>query len=184
MTKKSRQPRLLVPLKSPEMRRLYQRQVTNRLEPWVPVRQVPPPRSGWIATIRQGLGMSRTQLAKRMGVDPTAIPHLERREAEGKITLDSLRRAASAMDAQLVYAIIPNESLGATLRAQAEKVARWRLGRVGHTMRLEAQDVDSGEAELQEGELAQRLLTEDPQALWDDPDTSNKAKPSNRNSNR
>lgn len=166
------------------MRRLYQRQVTDRLDPWMPVRQVTPPKSGWIATIRQALGMSRTQLAKRMGVDPTAIPHLERREAEGKITLDSLRRAAKALDAQLVYAIVPNESLGATLHAQAEKVARWRLGRVGHSMRLEAQNVDPSEAELQEREFAQKLLTEHPQMLWDDPDTSNKGERNNRHPNR
>ena len=88
------------------------------------------------------------------------------------------------MDARLVYAIVPNESLGATLHAQAEKVARWKLGHVGHTMRLEAQDVDPSETELQEREFAQKLLTEHPQALWDDPDTSNKAKHSNRHSDR
>jgi predicted DNA-binding mobile mystery protein A len=180
MKKKSRGPRLIIPLKSPEMRRLYQRQITDRLEAWMPARKAPPPKSGWIATIRQALGMSRTQLARRMGVDPTAIPHLERREAEGKITLDSLRRAARAMDAELVYAIIPNQSLSATLLKQAEKVAKWRLGRIRHTMRLEDQDVDPDEANFQEAELVQKLLTEHPQALWDDPDTSSRVRPLRR----
>jgi predicted DNA-binding mobile mystery protein A len=169
MTKKSRHARLPGASKSPPMRRLLYRQVSERLVPWTALRETPPPKAGWIATIRQALGMSRAQLARRMGLDPTAIPHLERREADGKITLDSLHRAAKAMDARLVYAIVPNETLDATLRAQAERVAGWRLERIGHTMRLEAQDVDPGEVELQRSELAQQLLAEHPPGLWEDP---------------
>lgn len=154
--------------KSPELKRVYLRQVADRLEPWTQVRGLRPPRSGWIASIREALGMSRAQLAKRMGVDPTAVPHLEKREAAGKITLESLRRAAEAMDAQLVYAIVPKYGLSGTLQTQARKVAQARLGRVGHTMNLEAQNVGKEESANQEADLVNRLLLEWPRSLWDE----------------
>jgi predicted DNA-binding mobile mystery protein A len=99
---------------------------------------------------------------------------LENREAAGKITVESLQRAAEAMDSRLVYAIVPNHSLNSTLQAQARKVARARLDRVGHTMSLEAQEVEDDEAAHQEADLASRLLLEWPRSLWDDPDTPKK----------
>ena len=43
------------------------------------------------------------------------------------------------MDCQLVYAFVPNESLEATVRTQAERVAEALVARVDHTMSLEAQ---------------------------------------------
>jgi predicted DNA-binding mobile mystery protein A len=160
--------------KSPELKWLRMRQLTERLRPWEQVRDLPPPKGGWIAAIREAIGMGTGQLAKRMGVDPTAVTHLETREAAGKITVDSLRRAAEAMDSKLVYAIVPNHSLHGTLQAQARRVARARMGRVGHTMSLEAQDVENDEAAHQEADLASRLLAEWPRSLWDDPETPKK----------
>lgn len=160
--------------KSPELKRLRMRQLTERLKPWEEVRDVAPPKGGWIAAIREGLGMGMNQLARRMGIDTTAIAHLENREAAGRITVESLRRAAEAMDSKLVYAIVPNQSMHDTLQAQARRVARARMGRVGHTMSLEAQDVGHDEALHQEEDLASRLLSEWPRSLWDDPETPKK----------
>ena len=118
--------------------------------------------------------MGTNQCAERMGVAPTAVAHFEKREAAGRITVESLRRAAEAMDSKLVYAIVPNNSLESTLGAQARKVARARLGRVGHSMSLEAQEVENDEAERQEADLASRLLSEWPRSLWDDPEVPKK----------
>jgi predicted DNA-binding mobile mystery protein A len=160
--------------KSPDLKWLRMRQLTERLRPWDQVRDLPPPKGGWIEAIREGLGMGTGQLAKRMGVDPAAITRLEAREAAGKITVESLRRAAEAMDSKLVYAIVPNQSLHGTLQAQARRVARARMGRVGHTMSLEAQDVEDDEAAQQEADLASRLLSEWPRSLWDDPEARKK----------
>ena len=160
--------------KSPEIKRLRMRQLADRLGRWEDLRDIPPPKSGWIAAIRQALGMGTTQLARRMGVTPDAVAHFEKREAAGKITVESLRRAAEAMDSRLVYAIVPNHSLRSTLENQAREVARARLERVGHTMSLEAQEVENNEAAHQEADLASRLLLEWPRSLWDDPETRKK----------
>ncbi len=153
--------------KSRELRELRLRQLEERLEPWRAVRESPSPRTGWIATIRQALGMGVNQLAQRLGVDPAAVIHLEKREAAGKVTLKSLRRAAEALNCKLVYALVPNEDPRSLLLTQARRIARTRLQRVGHTMGLEAQGVETEEVVHQEADLAMRLLREWPRSLWD-----------------
>ena len=153
--------------KSKELKELRLRQLEERLEPWRAVRDSPSPRTGWIATIRQALGMGVNQLAQRLGVDPAAVTHLEKREAAGNVTLKSLRRAAEALNCKLVYALVPNEDPRSLLLTQARRTARTRLQRVGHTMGLEAQAVETEEAAHQEADLAMRLLREWPRSLWD-----------------
>jgi predicted DNA-binding mobile mystery protein A len=155
---------------STEMRRMRGQMLEERLRPWRELKSQPRPRKGWIATIRESLGMGVSQLAARMGVSPAAVTQLERREVDGKMTLESLSRAAAAMDSTLVYGIVPNASLEEIVKRQAEKVARAHVQRVSHTMKLEAQDVDSEESTQQESSLVQRLLSERPPALWDDDD--------------
>ena len=42
-----------------------------------------PPVRGWIKAIREALGMSTAQLAKRLGVKQPSVVALERSEAKG-----------------------------------------------------------------------------------------------------
>jgi predicted DNA-binding mobile mystery protein A len=158
--------------KSPELKRLRLRQLEQRLVSWRPLKTQSVPRGGWVHAIRQALGMGVTQLAERAGMRPPTILDFEKREVEGTITLNSLRRLAEALDCTMVYALVPNTTLSDAVTGQALKKARAARNRVGHTMALEAQDVDLGEAELQEREFAQRLLMDWPRTLWDDPDAS------------
>ena len=158
--------------KSPELKRLRLRQLDERLTPWHPLSHQAPPRGGWIRAIRQALGMGITQLARRIGTKPSTAAEFEKREAAGTITLNSLRRMAKAMDATLVYALVPNSTLAATVREQALRKAHTTHGRVRHSMALEAQNVDAGEAGLQERELAEQLLMQWSRTLWDDSEES------------
>src|SRR5476651_67154 len=81
-----------------------------------------PPR-GWIRAIRDALGMTTSQLAKRMGVTQPRISELERAEASGNIGLRSLERAAEAMGCRLVYVLVPLAPLSETVRERAERLA-------------------------------------------------------------
>lgn len=99
------------------------------------------PKAGWIRAIRDALGMSGAALADRMGVTEPAVFALERTERQGTARLDTLRRAAAALDCTLVYAMIPNQELEQTVRQQAERIVDHRLARVRQTMTLEDQDV-------------------------------------------
>jgi predicted DNA-binding mobile mystery protein A len=154
--------------RSPELKRLRLRQAEERLAPWRAVRDLALPRGGWIRTVRHALGMGVNQLASRMGVKPPAVVQFEKGELAETTTLQTLRRAAEAMDCRLVYALVPNENLAATLKQQASEKARATRGRVSHTMALESQAVDKDEAARQDRELVQKLLSELPRTLWDD----------------
>jgi predicted DNA-binding mobile mystery protein A len=100
-----------------------------------------PPR-GWVRAIREALGMSQAALAARMGVTPSAVAALERSEAADRAQLDSLRRAADAMDCDFVYAFVPRHGLDATVRKAALAQLAPHLRSVSQTMALEDQSTE------------------------------------------
>jgi len=129
---------------------------------------IPPvPKSGWIRTIREGLGMTQSQLAKRLGITRQALDGLERGEVSGKITLERLRRLAEALHSRVVYMIVPDTSLKEMRRSRATQLAETQLQRVSHSMKLEAQGVKQGEAKRQLARLVDEILSENPRKLWD-----------------
>ena len=125
-----------------------------------------PPR-GWLRAIRDALGMTTAQYAARLGVSQPRISALEKSEAEETVTLATLRRAAEALDCQLVYAIVPNQSLTQTQRERAILVAEKQLARTGHTMRLEDQGLSVNNMARERDRLVDELLRGDPRRLWD-----------------
>lgn len=142
------------------------RQVDDSLRPWRRVNRSPP-QGGWIRAIRSALGMSSEQLAKRMQLTPQAVRKLEKGEAEGKLTVESLRRAAAALDCSLVYTLVPRKPLEELLRDRARALADKQLKRVSHSMKLEAQGVASREEKLQLERLTEELLRGSPRKLWE-----------------
>src|SRR5271169_5402201 len=112
---------------------------------------------GWIRALRQGLGLSAAALGKRMKLAQQSVVQLERNERAGAITLASLRRAAEAFDAELVYAIIPRKTLRETISDQAIKIARERVAPVARSMQLEAQGLTDVELQDRIMDLARDL---------------------------
>lgn len=121
--------------------------IDERLAPLKPVDRFAVPPKGWIRAIREALGMSGVQFAKRLGVSPQTVDRLERSEATGTMKLDTLRRAAEALDCTLVYALVPNSSLQDSVQKRSRAIAMRDLGRVAHTMKLEAQQ--TGDTDLE-----------------------------------
>ncbi|MBC7564344.1 MAG: mobile mystery protein A [Gemmatimonadaceae bacterium] len=145
------------------------RQAIALLEPWQTLRSARAPSQGWVSTIRRGLGMSSAQLAVRMQFSRQSLEALEAREVAGTATIEALRRAADALDCDLVYALVPRQgSLDDVVTAQARRVATRLVGRAGHTMALEQQTVAGSETEQQIAVLTRRLLAEWPRGLWDE----------------
>jgi predicted DNA-binding mobile mystery protein A len=124
------------------------------------------PSLGWIRAIRNALGMTTAQLARRMGVKQPRIVELERAEKDGKITLLSLERAAEAMGCRVVYVLVPERPLTDVLQDRAKAAADMRLAAVDQTMRLESQAVTGRHAESR-ATLIEQLLRK-PSRLWDD----------------
>lgn len=142
---------------------LARRHLDARLNAFRPLADEPRPHRGWIRAVRDALGMSSTELAKRIGVSQSTVVALERSEERGSIGIDSLRRAADALDCDLFYALVPRTSLDAAVRAQARRKAVRHLSPVAHHMRLEDQRVGD-DATAQLDELADRFA--DRRGLW------------------
>lgn len=126
------------------------------------------PTRGWIRAIRDGLGMTTGQLARRMGVKQPRITELEGGEASGKITIQSLERAAEAMGCRLVYALVPMRPLTEVIDERAALLAERQLASIEQTMRLENQSVTD---KARHDEALTRLVSElkrKPARLWDD----------------
>src|SRR5271170_2199407 len=112
-----------------------------------PAKRYTPPVRGWIKALREALGMSTAQLAKRLGIRQPSLVALEQSEAKGTIELATLRRVAEALDCTLVYALVPKKPLEAIVRARARTFARSRWEPVEHSMLLEGQKVPAKGAE-------------------------------------
>ena len=123
-----------------------------------------PPVRGWIKALREALGMSTAQVAKRLGIRQPSLVALEQSEAKGTIELATLRRVAEALDCTLVYALVPNKPLETTLRDRASAFARRRRAPVEHSMLLEDQKVMAKDAEARLDEIVRET---NPRLFWD-----------------
>jgi predicted DNA-binding mobile mystery protein A len=110
--------------------------------------------------------MSTAELAIRMRVSQSAASDLERSETHETIKLETLRRAADALDCDVVYFLVPRSSLDEAVGTQARRMAARHLAGVAHHMRLEDQTVDDADTADQLNELAARLA--DRRGLWSD----------------
>lgn len=126
-----------------------------------------PPR-GWIKAIREALGMTTRQFARRMGISQPRAVAIEKAEPEHSITLETLERAARALDCQLVYALVPRDSLEATVQGRALDLARRRLRATSHSMALEDQAVGEGGQQEEIRRLAEKLIAQPGSKLWDE----------------
>lgn len=122
-----------------ESRARDRRTLDNRLKKFPKKEEFTVPRQGWIKSIREALGMSAADLGGRMGITRQSVLTLEDSESDGRAGMDSLKRAAKAMDCSFVYAFIPNSSLENILQKQIEKVIAQRMRNVSHSMKLEDQ---------------------------------------------
>jgi predicted DNA-binding mobile mystery protein A len=126
-----------------------------------------PPR-GWIKAIRESLGMTTVQLARRIGVSQSRVVDIEKAETRGSITLGSLERAARALDCDVVYALVPRQPLQAMVEERVSRLAETRMKTARHTMVPEGQSVyDAGEQNQVE-KLRRELVEKSGSALWED----------------
>lgn len=152
---------------SPSQTHFARKNLDRRL---VPLRGDPliVPPSGWIKAIREALGLTAEQLARRMGVVQSRVSALEKAERAGTPSLKTLRQAAEAMNCTLVYAIVPTTTLDDILREQATKKADVELARHHHTMRLENQAMDKSDLAAERERLVADMLAGSLRRVWDD----------------
>lgn len=97
------------------------------------------PRDGWLCAIRTALGMTVHAAAKRANVTPATWLAAEKRETNGTITLQTLKKFLGALGYSLSYVPSTEISLVDTLRRQAFEFAQNEALAVRSTMALENQ---------------------------------------------
>jgi len=143
-------------------------QLSRALARLTPLQEIALPPSGWIRALRTTLGMTLEQLGQKMNRSKQAIRAMEEREAQGAITLHSLREAAQALDMHLVYGFVPRDgTLDALVERKALELATQIVLRTAQTMQLEDQSNTPQRIESAIRERTAALKDQMPKLLWD-----------------
>jgi len=122
------------------------------------------PRGGWIAAIREGLGMSVQEFGQRMGITRASAAKLEANERRRTLQLHTLQRAAEALDCDLIYALVPRRPLQEMVDTRRVEILMSVHERTRQHMRLEAQEVAPAYSARDLLREAERLVPD--RALW------------------
>jgi predicted DNA-binding mobile mystery protein A len=122
----------------PEFRQLRLSQLDRSLE--LALSLMPRPVGGWIASVREALGLSQRQVGKKLHASGQAIQQFEKAEADDRITLRALRRVAGTMGCELIYMLVPKSGSFTELAEEPTREQATRdVKSVVHTMALEDQ---------------------------------------------
>lgn len=149
-------------------RKLMIEQLDQKLQPFYESRKVLVPERGWINTIRTTLNMTMAQLGNKLNITRQGVKRIEESEANGSITLNSLKDAAKAMELKLVYALVPkNGTINDLIQIKADKLAQKIVLRTNQNMKLEDQGIGDEKIAKTIKELANEIKREMKKSLWD-----------------
>ncbi len=149
-------------------KKLQLEQLDRKIKGFSEATKVSPPATGWVKAVRLSLGMSLQQLASKLSITKQSVREIEIREKEGNITLNSLKKAANALDMQLVYGLVPNDgTLDALIERKARELAIKIVSRTSNNMKLE--DQENSEERLKKAieERTTIIKNDMPKILWD-----------------
>lgn len=132
-------------------------QVNRRLEALRDVKDKALVRNGWINYMRTALGLTLSELGSLVSLSTASVAQAERREADGQVSLSTLKKMAEAMDCELIYAFVPKKDIKTMVHDQAFEKARKTLGIADLHMKLEDQKVEGNEEERIE-RLAKKFI--------------------------
>ena len=126
------------------------------------------PSSGWVKSVRTALKMSLRQLGSRLNISSQSVAEMEKREASGTITINTLRELARALDMRLVYGFVPNKgSIEEMIEQRAQEIAKEIVGRTHVTMTLEDQQNSKERIAKAITQKTEEIKYEMPKYLWD-----------------
>lgn len=148
-------------------RAFSRKQLDQKLQSFAALKSSAPPMRGWIRAIRDALGMTGEQLARRIGVQKQRIAALEKGEMAGTTTINSIKKVAEAMDCVFVYALVPRDSLEASVERQALKYAEKIHAAIQHSMVLEQQGLTPYENRQGIEANAAKFVRDTPRDIWE-----------------
>ena len=151
-----------------QKQKLLIEQVDKKLSQFKPIESIIVPQKGWVSTIRAALKMSLRQLGNRLKISAQSVKEIEEREANGSITIKSLREVANALDMKLVYGFVPKEdSIEKIIDKRANELAREIVLRTSNTMKLEDQENSETRITKAIKNKAEEIKNKMPKYLWD-----------------
>lgn len=125
------------------------------------------PKGGWLASIREALGMSLEVFGARLGVSRQTAHDVQKSEVDESISVRRLRAAANALECDLVVLVIPRQPLEEIVQQQALRVANAQIRKTTHSMALEAQSVAEEQSQYIAKQLAYDLVNRGDRRLWE-----------------
>lgn len=126
------------------------------------------PHKGWVHTIRTTLNMTMAQLGASLSMTRQGVKRIEESEAQGSISIKSLREVGEALDLKLVYGFVPKDgSISRLVEIKAEELARKIVLRTHQNMQLEDQGIGDKKVKESIKELALEIKREMRKSLWD-----------------
>ena len=132
-------------------------QIDRRFEALRSMKDKSQVREGWIKFMRNALGMTINDLAKLLSLSRIRVAQAERGEAEGKITIATLKKMAEAMDCEFIYSFVPKKDIRTAIHDKAVAKATEILSTAELHMKLEDQAVSGNKKERIE-RLAKKLI--------------------------
>lgn len=114
-------------------------------------------RTGWITYMREAMCMTQSILAKASGMTQATVQQIEKREREGNVTINTMRKIAAAMDCEFIYVLVPKQELSELLKMKALVKAKRMVEVANIHMTLEDQQV-SGDINTRIERIAEDLL--------------------------
>lgn len=145
---------------------VVQKQIMAKISQAMMVTAPTPPKIGWVRTIREALGMSGAQLGERLQLSRNQISILERKEVAGTITLNQLQQLAEGLNADLVYAVVPRQSIEDTIEQRATEIAMARINMSQQNMFLEEQQLSQEKQQEATEMLVKELKAAGGKVLW------------------
>lgn len=143
-------------------------QLEQKMKLFQPALKVKSSSVGWVRMIRTTLGMSLSQLGQRLSISSQGVKQIEIRESEGKITLNTLKEVATALDMELVYGLVPKDgSLEKLIERRARELATQIVSRTSTTMKLEDQENSKDRIRKAVDRRTTEIIIELPKILWD-----------------
>lgn len=145
---------------------LMREQLEQKLRPFR--KNIHPPAGGWIQAIRTSLGLTATQMAKKLHITLPSYTRFEEAEVSGKITLTSLKKIAETLDCDLILALVPKKPLNKILSEQAYQTAEKIVNRSSLHMTLEDQGTKKEFQKRQIKKLAEEMIRKTDKKIWED----------------
>ncbi len=121
------------------------------------------PLQGWIKTIRELLGMTTVQFAKRLKVSQPRLTFIEKNEKNLK--LSTMEKIADELNCDFVYALVPREKVNDIIYNRAKQKALNIVTKVNNNMSLENQLSEN--KEILEDTI-EYLISKKATKIWDE----------------